>query len=220
LYGVYTVEVLNNIFELARREHVNFRGAVTWAFEFEDQPPFAGFRELATNGIDKPVLNAFRMLGLLGSERVKVVSSGALPSGEIVHNGVRAQSDINAIAARKQNDRKENDREIEILLWNYHDDDVPSEPASVDLAINGLPGNVKRALVEHFRVDSGHSNSFSAWKDAGSPQSLTASEVELLQNAGQLQLLTSPVWTAEDGGTVHLQFSLPRQALSLVRLSW
>ena len=30
---------------------VNFEGAVTWAFEFEDQPYFAGFRVLSTNGI-------------------------------------------------------------------------------------------------------------------------------------------------------------------------
>ena len=42
---------------------MNLLGAVTWAFEFEDQPYFDGFRDLATNGIDKPVLNVFRMLG-------------------------------------------------------------------------------------------------------------------------------------------------------------
>ena len=40
-------------------------GAVTWAFEFEDQPYFDGFRDLATNGIDKPVLSVFRMLGMM-----------------------------------------------------------------------------------------------------------------------------------------------------------
>ena len=33
-------------------EHgVNFEGAVTWAFEFEGQPYFAGFRVLSTNGV-------------------------------------------------------------------------------------------------------------------------------------------------------------------------
>lgn len=213
LYGAYTVDALNNILALASQSHVNFRGEVTWAFEFEDQLPFEGFRELATNGMDKPVLNGFRMLGLLGDERVKVASSGSLASDEIVHNGVRAQPDINAIATRK-------DREIEILIWNYHDDDVPFDPASIDLVITGLPANAKRALVEHFRVDSDHSNAFAAWKVAGSPQSLAASEAERLQSAGQLQLLTSPAWTAIEKGAVHLHFTLPRQALSLVRLSW
>lgn len=62
LYGAYTVEVLNNVLALAHQERVNLLAIVTWAFEFEDQPYFAGFRELATNGVDKPVLNAFRML--------------------------------------------------------------------------------------------------------------------------------------------------------------
>ena len=42
---------------------VNLEGALTWAFEFENQPPFAGFRQLASNGIDLPVLNVFRMFG-------------------------------------------------------------------------------------------------------------------------------------------------------------
>jgi xylan 1,4-beta-xylosidase len=86
LYGAYTIEVLNNILALASRERANFMGAVTWAFEFEDQPPFAGFRELATNGVDKPVLNAFRMLGLLGNQRLNVTSSAALPSDEVVRS--------------------------------------------------------------------------------------------------------------------------------------
>ena len=89
LYGAYTVEVLNNILSLAHRERVNLLGIVTWAFEFEDQPYFAGYRELATNGVDKPVVNALRMLGLLGADRVKASSSGALATEEVVRSGVR-----------------------------------------------------------------------------------------------------------------------------------
>jgi xylan 1,4-beta-xylosidase len=215
LYGAYTIEVLNNILALARQEHINFMGAVTWAFEFEDQPYFAGFRDLATNGVDKPVLNAFRMLGLLGNERVKVMSSGALASAEIVSTGVRAQPDVNAIATRK-----DKDPEIEILVWNYHDDDLPFPAAPIDLTITGLPANAKRALLEHFRVDSNHSNAFTAWKEMGSPQSPNEREFELLQSAGQLQLLSSPAWIEMQQGTVKLQFVLPRQGLSLLRLAW
>ncbi len=41
-------------------------GMLTWAFEFEDRELFAGLRTLSTNGIDKPVLNVFRLLGELG----------------------------------------------------------------------------------------------------------------------------------------------------------
>jgi xylan 1,4-beta-xylosidase len=86
-FASYTAEVLNTIYELARREQINFAGAVTWSFEFEDQPYFEGYRELATNGLDKPVLNAFRMFGLLGTERVKYSSSSALPRGRSAARG-------------------------------------------------------------------------------------------------------------------------------------
>jgi xylan 1,4-beta-xylosidase len=213
LYGAYTVEVLNNVLALARQEQVNFLGAVTWAFEFEDQPPFAGFRELATDGVDKPVLNAFRMLGLLGNERVKVTSSAALPSEEIVHTGVRGQPDINAIATR-------NERGIQILVWNYHDDGLPYPAASIDLVVDGLPANAKRGLLEHFRIDSDHSNAFTAWKEMGSPSALSENERDHLQSVGQLQQLNSPVWTTIHGGVVRMQFSLPQQGLSLLSLSW
>ncbi len=213
LYGAYTVEVLNNILAFARQEHINFLGAVTWAFEFEDQPYFAGFRALATNGVDKPVLNAFRMLGLLGDSRVKVTSSGALPTEEIVRSGVRAGPDINAIATRKQ-------REIEVLVWNYHDDDVPFPAAPIDLLIRGLPTDTKRGLVEQYRIDSNHSNAHTAWREMGSPQSPSAAEYQRLENTGQLQLLTSPAWIEFQHGDAHLQFTLPRQGLSLIRLAW
>jgi xylan 1,4-beta-xylosidase len=54
----------------------------------------------------------------------------------------------------------------------------------------------------------------------GSPESPSASEYARLQLAGQLQLLDSPAWIAIPQGTVQLQFSLPRQGISLVRLAW
>ncbi len=213
LYAVYTAETLNNIFFLAAREHINFLGAVTWAFEFENQPYFEGFRTLATNGVDKPVLNTFRMFGLLGSERVKATSSGALHAEDVIRDGVRAQPDINVIATRK-------DHEVEVLIWNYHDDDLSASATAIDLVINGLPAKINRGLAEHFRIDSSHSNAFIAWKDAGSPQSPTAEQYEQLERAGHLQLLTSPAWLPVAQGAAHLQFALPRQGLSLVRITW
>ncbi len=213
LYAAYTAEVLRDTIALAAREHINLLGSVTWAFEFEDQPPFEGFRELATDGIDKPVLNAFRMLGLLGTKRVKTVSSRSLSAADVLQSGVRTQPDIDAIATRK-------DHEIEILIWNYHDDDVSATPAVIDLSMDDLPAEAKRSQVLHFRIDQDHSNAFTAWKEMGSPLSLSESQDAALERAGQLQLLTSPRWVPVEGRTVHLQFALPRQALSLLTVSW
>jgi xylan 1,4-beta-xylosidase len=213
LFASYTTEALHSIYALASSEHVNFLGAVTWSFEFEDQPYFAGFRELASNGLDKPVLNAFRMFGMLGGERVQATSSAALSSDDVVLNGVRARPDINAIATRT-------DHEIQILIWNYHDDDLPAPAAPIDLTIEGLPPDAKRASSEHFRIDAHHSNAFTMWKGMASPQSPSPVQYEQLQDAGQLQLLDSPAWISIAGGAAHLQFSLPRQGVSLIRIAW
>lgn len=213
VYASYTAEALNNTLALAEREHIHLSGVVTWAFGFEDQPYFAGFRELASNGLDKPVLNAFRMFGMMGGQRVEAISSGALDTELVVRDGVRGQPEINAIATRKA-------REIEVLVWNYHDDDLPAEPASIDLTISGLPEAVTRGLLEHFRIDSNHSNVFTAWKESGSPQTPTADQYKQLESAGQLQLLDSPKWISIERGTVHLKFALPRQGLSLLRIGW
>jgi xylan 1,4-beta-xylosidase len=213
LFASYTAEAMNSIYVLASSEHVNFLGAVTWSFEFEDQPYFAGFRELASNGLDKPVLNAFRMFGMLGNERVQVTSSEALPTDDVMLNGVRSRPDISAIATRT-------DHEIQILIWNYHDDDLRAAAASIDLMVDGLPPDAKRALSEHFRIDAHHSNAFTSWKEMGSPQLPSPVQYEQLEAAGQLQLLSSPAWISLDRGAAHLQFALPRQGVSLIRIAW
>ena len=213
LYASYTAETLLHMLQLARREHINLAGAVTWAFEFEDQPYFAGFRELASNGLDKPVLNAFRMFGLLGGDRVKASSSAALDTASVVKNSVRTQPEINAIATRKQ-------REIEVLVWNYHDDDLPVPPSPIDLTISGLPFDIGRGSLEQFRIDSEHSNAFTAWKELGSPQPPNAEQYIRLESAGQLQLFDSPRWISIDHGKAQLEFRLPRQGLSLIRIAW
>jgi xylan 1,4-beta-xylosidase len=213
LYASYTAEAVDRTIELAAREHVSLMGIVTWAFEFEDQPYFAGFRELASNGLDKPVLNAFRMFGLLGGKRLEATSSDALDTDLVLREGVREKPDVNAIATRSEN-------AVQVLLWNYHDDDLPAAPALVNVQISGFPEKVEHAVLEHFRIDTAHSNSFSAWKDLGSPQRPTPEQYKELESAGQLELLTSPAWVHIGNGTAQLQIELPRQGLSLLKIEW
>jgi hypothetical protein len=85
--------------------------------------------------------------------------------------GVRAQPEINAIATRKE-------EEVEAVIWNYHDDDLVAAPATIELTITGLSLPVQRGLLEHFRVDSDHSNAFSAWKSMASPAAPTPSSTQ------------------------------------------
>lgn len=213
LYAAYTAEAFSHTLLLAQSDGINLKGMLTWAFEFEDQPYFAGFRELATNGLDKPVLNAFRMFGLLGREQIEAVSSVALKTDQILSDGVRSAPDIRAIATRRNHG-------IEVLVWNYHDDDVSAAPPSVDLTIGGLPADLKHALLQHYRVDSAHSNAFTAWKQMGSPRTPSPEQYEQLETTGQLQLLASPQWIQAGRGAAVVKFDLPRQALSLITIEW
>jgi xylan 1,4-beta-xylosidase len=213
LYASYTAEAFSQTLSLAEREHINLMGVVTWAFEFEGQPYFAGFRELASNGLNKPVLNAFRMLGLLGGDSVEATSSAALETDQIVSTGVRSTSDIRAIATRTEHG-------VEVLIWNYHDDDLPSASTSIQLRISELPVEIQRALLEHFRIDASHSNAFTAWKELGSPQKPDEEQYRKLEAAAQLQLLTSPKWIQIERGSATLSFGLPRQGLSLLKIGW
>jgi xylan 1,4-beta-xylosidase len=213
LYASYTAAALSNIFKLADRYKSNLAGMLTWAFEFEDQPYFDGFRTLATNGIDKPVLNLFRMAGLMLGDRVKVESSGAAGLDAILQSGVRGAADIDGLATRAG-------REMAALVWNYHDDDLPAQPTAVHLALAGIPKTATRVLIEHYRIDEDHSNAYTAWKQMGSPAQPSPEQYARLEAAGQLQLLHSPQWLWAKDGKVEIRFPLPRHAVSLVRLSW
>jgi xylan 1,4-beta-xylosidase len=83
-----------------------------------------------------------------------------------------------------------------------------------------LPKGAQHALLQHFRVDSEHSNPYAVWKAMGSPQPPTADQYKQLESAGQLQLLTSPARIDVSDGKVRLNFELPRQGLSLITIGW
>ncbi|MBZ5620809.1 MAG: beta-xylosidase [Acidobacteriia bacterium] len=213
MYPSYTAAALGSIIKLADRYKSNVAGMLTWAFEFEDQPYFDGFRTLATNGIDKPVLNLFRMTGLMHGDRVKVESGGAAGLDAILESGVRGAPDIDGLATRASG-------EMAVLVWNYHDDELPAGPAPIHLALSGIPNAAGRVRVEHFRIDDGHSNAYTAWKQMGSPAQPSPEQYARLESAGQLQLLQSPEWRSPKDGRLELAFPLPRHAVSLVRVSW
>jgi xylan 1,4-beta-xylosidase len=211
VYSSYTAAQIGRTFELAALHRVNLRGSVTWAFEFEGQPYFAGFRDLATNGIDKPVLNVFRMLGMMGGDRLRVDSSSAQSIEGIRDTGVRAAPDVNALASRTG-------RDLSILVWNYHDDDVPAPAANVELTIDGAADG--RPLVTHYRVDADHGNAYELWKRAGSPERPTQAQRAELERAGKLQTLGQPARGRVDRGALRLAFALPRQAVSLITIRY
>jgi xylan 1,4-beta-xylosidase len=212
LYSSYTAASIAREFDLAARRGVNLIGAVNWSFEFEDQPWYAGFRDLATNGVNKPVLNVFRMFGMMRGDRVAVTGDQAYDAARIMADGVRgARTDINALATRDQHS-------IAVMVWNYHDDDVIDAGSPVELRIAGIPS--KQVTLRHFRIDENTSNSYSAWQRMGSPVHPTAAQIVALQQASELAQLNPATTLNTHDGKATLKMQLPRQAVSLVILSY
>lgn len=214
MYSSYTAASFPRILELARQRGVNLEGALTWAFQFEDQPFFAGFRVLASQGVDHPVLNVFRLFAQMGGQQLTVTSDGAQPLAAILQDGVRLQPDVSALASLEG-------RRLAVLLWHYHDDDVTGPDATVTVRIPGLPATVSRARLTHYRIDQEHSNAFTLWKTLGSPPQPAPGDYARLEKAGQLARLTgAPASVEVVAGTAEIPFALPRQAVSMLVLEW
>lgn len=214
LYPAYTASAYKRLFDLQDKYKVNLLSMLSWSFEFEDREYFEGFRSLSTNGVDKPVLNFFRMAALMSGTRVTTTSTGMVPLDKIVQTGVREEADVDAMATKAA------DNTAAVMLWNYHDVDGAGPVAPAAIAIHGLPATAKRVLVTHYRIDDTHSNAYTVWKEMGSPQHPTTEQYQKLQAVDGLQTLTSPEWMDASGGTITLKTEMPRQSISLVTLKW
>jgi xylan 1,4-beta-xylosidase len=208
MYSSYTAASFVRKYELAARHHVNLQGALTWAFEFEDQPYFAGFRQLASNGIDMPVLNVFRMFSQMQGRRLPAKSSHQVSLDDILVKGVGGDPDVGVMATRR-------DDTVAILVWHYHDDDVAGPDAAIKVSIKGLRRGIPS--VTHYRIDQLHSNSYAAWQRMGSPIAPDKPAYDALRAAAQLSALdAAETAVTRVGGSVQLSFALPRQGVSLL----
>jgi xylan 1,4-beta-xylosidase len=213
MYSSYTAASFPREFEIAEKYGVNLEGALTWAFEFENQPPFAGFRQLASDGLDLPVLNVFRMFAKMSGKRLPVESSAGLNADQIRAGGVRGKPDVSALAGLDRN-------RLTVLVWHYHDVDMPGPDADVDLVLNNLPIAAGNAKLTQYRIDADHGNCYAAWLKMGSPLPLSDEQYSELEKAGQLVALVPQEFLRVENGKVDLRFPMPRQAVSLLVLTW
>jgi len=208
LYASYTAATYPRLWALAQKRGVTLDGALTWAFEFEDQPWFAGYRQLSTNGIDLPVLNVFRLFAKLGPDEIAATSDAEVPLDAIEATGVATTPDVGVLATATK------DHKLAIFVWHYHDDDVSGPVAHVKLHISGL--TARAVQVTQWRVDGGNGNAFTAWQNMGSPQSPNEKQYQTLEAASVMQPQAWPAPVAVTDGGAELDFSLPRQGVSLL----
>jgi xylan 1,4-beta-xylosidase len=213
LYPSYTAVAYKGLFELADRHKVNLLSMLSWSFEFEGKEYFEGFRSLASNGIDKPVLNFFRMAAMMKGRRVAVSSTGNIALDDIIAKGVREGGNVDAFATTDA-------RQAAVMLWNYQDAERGGLSAPVTVDIKGLPKTVSRVRLSHYRIDDTHSNAYTVWKAMGSPQSPSPAQYAELKSKDGLQLLESPRWVDVQKGAITVSTDMPHHSISLLHLDW
>lgn len=211
MYSSYTAASFARKYLLADYHKINFLGAVSWSFEFENQPWFYGYRDLASNGVDKPVLNVFRMFGMMKGKRIETTGSSMYPFLLVRDSSVRKTDDVGALASKDKNN-------IAVMVWNYHDDDTTGPARQVRVRISNIPA--PQVKITEYRIDNQHSNAYELWKKMGSPQQPTAAQIAELEKAGQLEKLSAPANATVNNGVLYYPTVLPRQAVSLIKLDW
>jgi xylan 1,4-beta-xylosidase len=136
-----------------------------WAFSdvFDEQgviktPFYGGFGIVAEGGVPKPAFNAFRLLHMLGSERLSLDSKSAL------------------VTRRK-------DGSLAIAVWNYSAPKDTGVSERVILKLSGLAGEHQVTL---YRLDANHGNALTAYAAMGSPADPTQKQYEALRKAAEI----------------------------------
>jgi xylan 1,4-beta-xylosidase len=211
-YGAYELAMMKRTLELEAQLNVRLGGVLTWAFTFPSAPYFAGYRELASHGINLPVLSALQLLGRLTGARLPLISSGARPLDDVLQGSVRGEPDIDGIAAAENS-------VVRILLWNYHDDVVAGGPAPLHLTVK-IPASFGTLVrVSHLRVDASHGDAYAVWVAQGRPESPSAAEITALQQAMQPSPLVPDDNIAVDQEhAIAVDFDLPRFGVSLLTI--
>ncbi len=211
MYSSYTAASFAQLYAMEKKYNVNLTGAVSWSFEFENEPWFAGFRDLATNGVDKPVLNVFRMFGMMKGNMLSINNSDKISLQTITDSSVRNNSYVDALATSDVHT-------MYIMLWNYHDDENKKIDAGINLILQGLTSN--SITLNSYIVDENHSNAYNVWKKMGSPQQVSKKQFNELQRSGQLQKNVSDKRLKANNAALNYHLILPGQAVVLLKLSW
>jgi xylan 1,4-beta-xylosidase len=136
-----------------------------WTFSdvFEEQgvvkqPFYGGYGLIAEDGLPKPSFNAFKLLHMLGDERIAVDTKSALVT------------------------RRDNGT-IVMALWNLFLPGTAGYNKQVHIGINGS-GKYQRAKV--YRLDAEHGSLLRAYTDMGKPAYPTQAQIQSLRNAATL----------------------------------
>jgi xylan 1,4-beta-xylosidase len=212
-FAVFQCKLMKKLLDLDTLGGARVHQATTWSFYFEGERFFEGTRSLFTaQAIEKPVLNAYRMLSRLGDTRLAVESSGAWTLDRLDAGDAAMPEEIDALAAAGPSG-------VSIVVWRHADDQYATDAGAADvtLLIERLPfrGNVG---VTHWRVDATHSNSHTVWQAQGALQDPTEAQLHAIRERQGLEWLEPDRSETVRNGALMLRLSLPLPSVSLIEI--
>lgn len=212
-YASYVATAFDKLTRFAQQNKWDLK-LLTWAFMFVGERCFEGTRTFSTQGIDKAILNLFRMYARMGTQEVLFTSTGAkdpIKYADICGRG--EEPDISGFATLTGN------KSLEVLIYNHHDDWDVSGEYQVDLEIQNLPFESRDLLLQHYRIDQCHSNAYTEWVRQGKPMYPAPGQWQAIKARDGLELLEPPRRVALYDGRVKLSFGLPVHGISLLIIS-
>jgi xylan 1,4-beta-xylosidase len=207
-YPTFLCALVKRVLDLNKEYGDPISLITTWAFYFEGKRFFEGNRTLVTNeNIEKPVLNAFRLLGRLGHTRLAAHSS----QGRDVLAEHAPQAEVDALAALSG-------KRVTVLIWHQADEWWLAGDGEVSVRLANLPFRGD-AVLSHYRIDDDHSNSYAEWVRQGSPQDPSPAQIAHIKSRQGLDMLKPPqVLSTTRDGSLDIVFNLPLQAVSLLEI--
>ena len=198
-YPGFVASAFDKVSKFASEKNWDLR-LLSWAFLFVGERCFEGTRTFSTQGIDKAILNLFRMYAQLGDEAVSFESSSTPDENTPDISGVATVSDS----------------ALSILIYNHHDNWDMAEDYPVELTVKNLPFASSDLTLTHYRIDKSHSNAYTEWVEQGKPMYPTAEQYEAIKARESLEMLDSPQVLQPIDGKIKLEFMLPVHSISLL----
>lgn len=207
-YPNFLCALIKRILDMSERFDARIALITAWAFYLEGKRFFEGNRTLVTNeNIEKPILNAFRMLSRMGHMRLRTTSTR---SRDVLGTATPA-TEVDALAAVS-------DEKVTVLLWHQADEWWANGDAEVGVYLEHLPFE-GRAVVRHYRIDGEHSNAYSEWVRQGKPQDPSPTQIQRIKSRQGLEMLEPPrAWDVPANRRLSLTFSMPLFSTSLLEI--
>lgn len=212
-YPSFVATSFHKVTEFAQHNNWDLR-LLSWAFLFVGERCFEGTRTFSTQGIDKAILNLFRMYAKTGDREVSFISSEAKKPLDYDDQWGRAVSpDVSGFASLSGN------RELSILIYHHHDDWDLERTATINLSIENLPFDATTATLRHYRIDNDHSNAYAEWLKQDQPRYPTDGQYDSIKVRDGLELLEPPSNVDFSHKSLKKSFIMPCHSVSLLVFS-